>query len=177
MGEMNVDSRLPKLVFVVIAIVATIYFLSNYAQLPEIVASHFNGRGVANGWQTKSSFLTAFAGVVAIAALLTFGVPFLVSKVPVQLINLPHKEYWLAPEHRAETMAILGGSFAWFGCAVLVVVTTAINYAVGRNLHPEAQMNPPALVYVLGGFVVFALVWSIRMLAYFSRVPPQDVRS
>lgn len=95
----------------------------------------------------------------------------------MQLINLPHKEYWLAPEHRAETMGILGGSFAWFGCGVLVVVTTAINYAVGRNLHPEAQVNPPALVYVLGGFVVFTLVWSIRMLAHFSRLPPQDVRS
>jgi len=171
------DSRLPKIVFVMIAIIAAIYFRSNYSQLPEIVASHFDARGVANGWQSKSTFLTGFAGVVALAAMLTFGVPVFISKMPAGLINLPHKEYWLALERRDATMAVLRGSFAWFGCGVLVVVTTAINYAVGRNLYPETQMNPPALVYVLGGFVIFALVWSIRILAYFSRVPRQDVRS
>jgi uncharacterized protein DUF1648 len=165
------DSRLPKVVFVMIAIIAAIYFWSNYSQLPEIVASHFNARGVANGWQSKSTFLTGFAGVVALAAMLTFGVPVFISKMPAGLINLPHKEYWLAPERRSDTMALLGGSFAWFGCGALVVVTTAVNYAVGRNLHPETQMNPPALVYVLSWFVAFALIGSICMLAHFSRVP------
>ncbi len=165
------DSRLPKLVFVAIAVVAAIYFWSNYAQLPDVVASHFNARGVANGWQTKSTFLTFFAWAVALASFLAFGVPFLISKMPVELINLPHKEYWLATERRGETMDLLSGSFAWFGCGVLVVVTTAVNYAIGRNLHPEAQLDPPVLVYVLGGFVLFALIGSIRMLTHFARVP------
>jgi uncharacterized membrane protein len=171
------DSRLPRSIFVVLTIFAAIYFWSNYAQLPEVVASHFNARGVANGWQTKSTFLTFFAGAVALASFLAFGVPFLISKMPAELINLPHKEYWLAPERRAQTLALLGGSFAWFSCGVLLVVTTAVNYAIGRNLHPEAQMDPPAIEYVLGGFVVFALVGSIRMLTHFARVPPQDMRS
>jgi uncharacterized membrane protein len=165
------DSRLPKLVFVAIAILAAIYFWSNYAQLPEVVASHFNARGVANGWQTKSTFLTFFAGAVALASFLAFGVPFLISKMPVELINLPHKEYWLAPARLDETMALLAGSFAWFSCGVLLVVTTAVNYAIGRNLHPEAQLDPPMLVYVLAGFVLFALIGSIRMLTHFARIP------
>ena len=165
------DARLPKLVFVAIAIVAAIYFWSNYAQLPEVVASHFNARGVANGWQTKSTFLTFFAAAVALASFLAFGVPFLVSKMPVELVNLPHKEYWLEPERRSETLALLSGSFAWFSCGVLLVVTTAVNYAIGRNLHPEAQMDPPAIVYVLGGFILFALIGSIRLLTHFARVP------
>ena len=171
------DSRLPKIAFVAIAIVAAIYFWSEYAQLPDIVASHFNARGVANGWQTKSTFLSFFAGAVALASFLAYGVPFLISKMPLELINLPHREYWLAPERRDETLALLGGTFAWFSCGVLVVVTTAVNYAIGRNLHPEAQMDPPALVYVLGGFAVLALVGSIRMLTHFARVPPPDVQS
>ena len=166
------DSRLPKIVFICIATVAAIYFWSNYSQLPEIVASHFNARGVANGWQTKPIFLTFFAGAIALASFLTFGVPFLVSKMPAELINLPHKEYWLAPERRTETMELLSGSFAWFGCGVLVVVTTAVNYAVGRNLHPEAQqLDPSAIAYVVAGFVVFALGGSIWMLLHFARVP------
>jgi uncharacterized membrane protein len=170
------DSRLPKVVFVVIAIIAAIYFWSNYSQLPEIVASHFNARGVANGWQSKSTFLTGLAGVVALAAMLTFGVPVFISKMPAGLINLPHKEYWLALERRDATMAVLGGSFAWFGCGVLVVVTSAVNYAIGQNLHP-AQLDIPVFFYVLAGFFIFTLVWSIRMLTHFARVPPQNVRS
>ena len=170
------DSRLPKIVFVMIAIIAAIYFRSNYSQLPEIVASHFDARGVANGWQSKSTFLTGFAGVVALVAMMTFGVPVFISKMPAGLINLPHKEYWLAPERRDATMALLGGSFAWFGCGVLVVVTSAVNYAIGQNLHP-AQLDIPVFLYVLAGFFIFTLVWSIRMLTHFARVPPQNVRS
>jgi len=173
-GDSMQNSRLPKTIFVVVAVLAAIYFWSTYAQLPDVVASHFNARGVANGWQPKSVFLAFFVGSVAIAALLTFGVPWIFSKMPLNLINLPHKEYWLAPERMAESLSLLNRSFAWFGCAVLVVVATAVNYAIGRNLHPDAQLDAPVLVYVLGGFVVFAVLWSIRMLTHFARIPPDN---
>ncbi|MGB6683779.1 MAG: DUF1648 domain-containing protein [Candidatus Acidiferrum sp.] len=165
------DSRLPKMIFVLLAVLASIYFWSNYAQLPEVVASHFNARSVANGWQPKSVFFEFFAGTVAIAAFLTFGISAIISRMPVAMINLPNREYWLAPDHREETLAFLSGYFAWFGCAALVVAATAVNYAVGRNLHPEAQSDIPVFLYVLGGFLVLAIASSIRVLKRFSRVP------
>ena len=170
------DSRLPKMLFVFVAIVAAIYFWSNYTHLPDVVASHFNARGVANGWQSKSAFLIFFVGAVALASLVAFGIPRIIPKMPAGLINLPHKEYWLSAEHRAETLALLNTSFTWFGCALLLVVTTAVNYAIGRNIHPEAQPDPPALVYVLGGFFIFAIVWSIRLLAHFTTHPNSGLR-
>jgi uncharacterized membrane protein len=165
------DSRLPKMLFVLLAVLAAIYFWSNYAQLPDVVASHFNARGVANGWQSKSGFLAFFLGAVTLASFVAFGVPAVLSKIPKELINLPNKDYWLAPERQAETLALLGNSFAWFGCGILLVVTTAVNYAIGRNLHPQAQLDPPVLLYVLGGFFVFTILWSIRMIMRFSRIP------
>ncbi|MFI5095180.1 MAG: DUF1648 domain-containing protein [Candidatus Acidiferrum sp.] len=171
------DSKLPKTIFIVLAVFAAIYFWSNYAQLPNIVASHFNARGVANGWQPKSVFFAFFVGAVAIAAFLTFGVLAIFSKMPIAMINLPHKEYWLAPERRAETLARLNGSFAWFGCAVLLVVTTAVNYAIRQNLHPGGTLGTLLLLCVLGGFLVFAVSFSIRMLTHFGRVPRDDFAS
>ena len=166
------DSRLPKSIYIVLATLAAVYFWSNYSQLPDVVASHFDARGVANGWQSKSAFFAFFAGAVAISAFLTFGIPAIFSKIPVKLINLPHKEYWLAPERKSESLALLNRSFAWFGCAVLLVAITAVNYAIGRNLHPEARWDTLLLLCVLVGFLVFAISSSIRMLAHFSRTPP-----
>ncbi len=166
------DSRLPKSIFFVLAILAAIYFWPNYAQLPDVVASHFNARGVANGWQSKTMFFGFFVGAVALATFVAFGIPAIISKIPKELINLPNKDYWLAPERRNETLAILSTSFAWFGCGVLLVVTTAVNYAIGRNLHPQAQLDIPVLFYVLVGFLVFTILWSIRMITRFARVPP-----
>jgi len=171
------NSRLPRSVFVLLAALAAIYFWSNYAQLPDVVASHFNARGVPNGWQTKSMFFTFFVGAVGIAWLVGFGVPGLISNMSTALINLPHKEYWLAPERRAETLAFLNRSFAWFGCAALVLILFTFDYAVQSNLYPGHRPDPGHIWYVVVGFSAFVALWIIRLTMYFARTPTQNVRS
>jgi uncharacterized membrane protein len=170
------QSRLPRLLFLVLAAYSAVDFSAHYSQLPAVVASHFDARGVANGWQTKSVFLGFFVGAVALASVLAFGVPNIISKMPAKLINLPYKDYWLAPERRTSTIAFLGRYFAWFGCAVLAVVSSSFDYAIRENLHPVAHLDLPAIVYVLAGFLVFTALWLIRLLAYFTSHPDSEPR-
>jgi uncharacterized membrane protein len=167
------DSRLPKFLFVLLAAGAAIYFSPYYPQLPEVVASHFNGRGVPNGWQTKPAFFGVFVGVSVLAVLIGFGVPRIISAMPVQLINLPNKRYWLAPEHVAETMEFLRAYFAWFGCAVFLIMILTFDYAIQSNLHPENRPDVSRMWYILAGFLLFVVVWIVRMIARFAR-PPED---
>ena len=170
-------SSLPKLVFVMLAVGAALYFSSFYTQLPEVVASHFNGRGVANGWQTKSAFFGVLLGVSVLAAVIGFGIPRLIISLPVELINLPNKRYWLAPEHIAGTIEFLNRFFAWFGCAVFFVILVTFDYAVQSNLHPDHPPGTARLWYLFAGFLVFVVVSIARMFLRFGRVPQQDVRS
>jgi uncharacterized membrane protein len=171
------DARLPRLLFAVLAVGAAIYFSSYYAQMPEVVASHFNGRGVPNGWQTKSAFFGLFVAVSVLAAVVGFGIPRIIASLPPQMINLPNKRYWLAPEHLAETLDFLSAYFAWFGCAAFLVMILTFDYAIQSNLHPNNRPDVSRMWYILAGFLAFMVVWIARMFTRFGRVPQQNVRS
>lgn len=164
-------SRLPKLLFLVLAAYAAIHFSKYYSQLPDVVASHFDAHGVANGWQTKSAFFVVFVGVTVLAVVVGFGVPRIIGVVPAQLINLPNKRYWLAPEHLAETLEVLDTYFAWFGCAVFLIMILTFDYAVQSNLHPDSPPDVSRLWYILAGFITFSVVWITRLLKQFLQLP------
>lgn len=171
------DSRLPKLVFALLALYAAIHFPSYYSQLPDVVASHFNGRGVANGWQTKPGFFTVFVSVSVLAAVIGFGFPRIISAMPPQRINLPNKQYWLAPDRLVETQAFLNNYFAWFGCAVFLIIILTFDYAIKSNLNPQNRPDISRMWYILAGFLAFVVVWIIRLLTRFLRTPQERAGS
>jgi uncharacterized membrane protein len=164
-------SRIPKLLFLVLTAYAAVHSPAYYRQLPEVVASHFDAHGVANGWQTKSAFFAVFVGVTVLAVVVGFGVPRIIAVVPAQLINLPNKDYWLAPEHLAETLEFLNTYFAWFGCGVFLLIFLTFEYAIQSNLHPDHPPTPAHMWYILVGFLLLALALTIRILAKFLRRP------
>jgi len=163
------------LVFVLLAVGATLYFSSLYAQLPDVMASHFNARGVPNGWQTKSAFFSVLVGVTVLAAVIGFGIPRIISVMPMELINLPNKRYWLAPEQRAETMDFLNGYFAWFGCALFAIILLTINFALQANLHPGRPPNAFPMLFLLASFLAYAIFGTVRVFKRFG--PPPDNNS
>ena len=170
------DSRLPKLSFVVLAGYAAIHFPPYYQQLPDVVASHFNGRGVANGWQTRSAFFTVFVSVSVLAAVIGFAIPRIISAMPPELIHLPNRQYWLAPDHLAETRAFLDTYFAWFGCAVFLIIILAFDDAIQSNLHADNRPDVSRMWYILVGFLTFVALWTIRLLGRFLGTPQEKPR-
>lgn len=168
------DSRLPKLILVLLALYAAVHFSAAYSQLPSVVASHFNERGAANGWQPKQAFFEILIIVSVIVAVIGFAIPKVISALPLQMINLPNKSYWLAPERAAETMEFLAATCAWFACALFLFNILVFDYAIQINLDPQHPPNPARFWYVLAGFLVFVAAWTIRMIAKFVRPPRND---
>jgi len=102
--ETKSSLRLPGSIFIVLVLYGVVQARFYSSRMPWVIASHFGAGGTPNGWQTQSAFFVIEIFVVAIAALLGFVVPKTLSALPVSMINLPNKQYWLSPERRGSTL-------------------------------------------------------------------------
>src|SRR5262245_39910913 len=78
------------------------FVFGSVVQLPEQVASHFGVTGEANGWMGRSEYLIFMAAMGVGMALFIIAICFLSRFFPAWMVNLPRREYWLAPGRRAQ---------------------------------------------------------------------------
>ena len=83
---------------------AAIFIRLSGQQLPETMASHFDATGNANGFMARDTYLNFITLVAVGSPLLIVAVQALVLS-QVARINIPNRDYWLAPERRAATLA------------------------------------------------------------------------
>lgn len=163
-------SRLPRSIFVAIVLAAIAQCIFSFPQLPERVASHFAASGAPNGWMTKQAFFIIYAVMIALAAVIEIYPARSIGGRSSARINLPNKEYWLAPERRAETMAYFERFFAWYGCAFLLVMVLIMGLAIETNLDPPPHLPAGPTLAIIAGFVAFNIVSLIQMFRRFSKI-------
>jgi uncharacterized membrane protein len=164
------NTRLPNSIFFAIAMLGAVQYLYYAPRLPEILASHFGVTGAVNGWQTKAAFFSIELMIILVATLVAFAVPRLIEAMPVSLINLPHKEFWLSPERREASYAYIRLWNAWFGCALLAFLLFVMELAFRANLQTPPHFNNAAFVPALLAFVTVDTALLIRLILHFSKV-------
>ncbi len=140
--------------------------------LPDRVASHFDGSGAANGYMPHGFYVGFMLGVVVVLPALAVGLTWRSMASPHARINLPNKDYWLAPERRAETIAFLRAGVLWFGTLLITFLGYAHWLVVLANaVHPARLAN----AWLMGGLLVFLaslLVWLKGFWGHFRHRPP-----
>jgi uncharacterized membrane protein len=164
------NTRIPSSVFIALALVGAVRYFYYAPRLPEVLGSHFAGNGAANGWQSKAAFFSTELAVVVLTAVVGFGIPRIIGAMPVSLINLPNKEFWLTPERRAETLGYLQMHMAWFGCALLAFLLFVMELVFRANLQSPPRLNSAAFVPGLVAFLLFVTVSTVRLVARFARI-------
>jgi Protein of unknown function (DUF1648) len=134
--------------------------------LPERVASHFSADGQADGWMSRSAylqFISIFGSIVPLAIIVIF------RSLPVNLINVPNRDFWFSPERCAQSRDYLFRQSFWFA-GLMVGLFTGIHLAVIQaNGQSTAQLSLPVFLGVLGIFMIGILAWAANLFRHFGR--------
>jgi uncharacterized membrane protein len=162
------NASLPRSLFAAILFVAFLESARVFPRLPDRMASHFGFSGAPNGWMAKPAFFVLYSIVIALAAVVEFLMSRSIAAVPAK-IRLPHKEYWLAPERRAQSLEFLKKHFAWYGCAFLLLQVYAMELVIHANLHKAARLPSGMILIAIAMFILFNVVWVVQIFRRFSQ--------
>ena len=165
------SDRFPRGFLLLAACAAAFIWLTSRG-LPSVVASHFEANGYANGFTTRGGYVGLMLVFVAGVPTLLVTVMYIGLGRPNARINLPNRDYWLAPERRTETVAYLRAHMARFAVALMALLCYVHWLVVRAN-----QAQPPRLAspWVNGGlavFIIFAVLWTRTLLRRFRARPP-----
>jgi hypothetical protein len=156
--------------FVLLIAGAAAFILLTSLSLPDVIASHFGSDGRANGFMPRGAYVgLLLAFVIGLPTLLIVSSRGLDS--PNARINLPNRDYWLAPGRRAETVAYLRAHLKQFS-TVLVVFLCYVHWLVVRaNAIRPPRLSAPWIGVGLAAFATYAIVWTRLLLRRF-RIRP-----
>ena len=150
--------------------------IASYSDLPAKVASHFDLAGQPNGWMSRDSCVAFTLGLGVIVPGFIILMMGGAGRIPVSFINLPHRDYWLAPARRSAALAILLRYSIWFSCLTVLFVT-GLHWLIveanrpGRSPHAQSpHLSGLGISLVAGGFVVATGIWIALLLRHFSKI-------
>jgi uncharacterized membrane protein len=144
------------------------YFFYDFDLLPERVAVHFDAFGNPNGFQTKSQYQATFLGFILVVNGLFGLLSLLISKIPAQTLNVPHKEYWLSkPELKEEFSRKIQGIPPIIGIFTNAVFLLVEHIIYQANI-PDSVMKIP----VTGSVVLLLLGAGFMVLFLFNVFAP-----
>lgn len=161
-------TRIANVLFFGIVVAAAAQCATEFPLLPDRIASHFGPSGMPNGWMTKSQFFTIYAAMLLPALAVEFWVAHKIANTPGARINLPNKEFWLAPERRDATFGYFKSFFAWYGCALLLLLVYVMGLAMRANLDPSPRLPTGPTVTAITAFVAFNVAALIAVYRRFA---------
>ena len=154
--------------FVVVVRIVTLVWVS--FSLPGQVATHFGPTGAADGWGTRSGYITFD---IIISAALVLGLPMLVTPIlrgSGAGLNIPHKDFWMRPENKPLLRRRLMVDMLFLGGATGLLLSWIDVEVVRANTLATPVMGATSWVAIVG-FVVVTIGYSIWMATVRYAVP------
>jgi len=142
-----------------------------WPQLPERVATHFGIDGKPNDWMSRSASTIVFLALQLGVPVFMLAMTSLAARMPVSMVNIPNREYWLHPERRGTTMAHMSLMMTWIAVFTSLFMTAIGHLTFMANKTGEA-LNLPLFLSGLITFLIAVFTIAGRSMWHF-RMPRQ----
>lgn len=141
--------------------------LSSLAILPARVAVHFGSGGAPDGWASSLTSTSIMLGVQSLLFLGLYLAPRLLARVPSRWVNLPHRDYWLAPHRRAQALSRLSDHLWRYGTALFLFQLVAGLLTLRANLSDPVRLNERLFLTALVVVLAYTVWWILALLRDF----------
>lgn len=162
------------ILFVLVGLGQIGYYL---AILPDEVAVRFGAEGEVESSMHKLHLVGMHLAILLVGAGYFLAGALLIHKLPAKYFAvLPNKDYWLAPERRAQTLSILTGKLLRLGVATIALfdATFQLIYMVNAGSSPALMDNISPFMTTI--YLTLVFIGVIRFKRTFNRIPrsPDD---
>jgi len=135
----------------------------------EMVASHFGLSGQANAWMPRSTYLmlSIVVGIGLPVFIIVSG--YVLRFIADDTLNIPHRDYWLAPERRDETFDYIFRYFLRLACLEAVFLVGFQLLIVHANHQTPPHLSMPLVWGLLGCLLTIFAVLQIAVYRHFKR--------
>lgn len=162
-----------KIMIVLTIVVCIFQIVMWYGDLPEMVPSHFDANGDVDGQMSRNAFC-AMMGLLNLGLLI--GLPltgYLAKHLPDSLVNIPNKEYWLAPERRDASLSVMTdfvSAIAWMTGWLFIGI---FQLSAWVGIKARESISPD--FYVLMGLYSAGVIVVVVIMSLKFRKPTEDL--
>ncbi|MFN7114188.1 MAG: hypothetical protein ACK4PK_07480 [Alphaproteobacteria bacterium] len=127
-------------------------------QLSGRMAVRFDLDGRPIGWMSKDGFTVYYLCLLAFVVGSFVAVGLLAGRIPPRLLGIPHRDYWLAPERRAESLRYLKEFHLWTGAFAGLFIVGMMEMVFKINLDDIPRLDNRLFYSATGAFCFTVLV-------------------
>ena len=166
--------RLAQIAFAATTLTALGLAVYQHGSLPARVATHFGANGQPNGWMARDTHTVTQIGITIFIGGLFAALSLFLPRMPDNLINLPHRDYWLAPSRRAETFAWITGMLFCLGTTSQAFLAYIFHEVARANFAAKPALRLNSLWLQVSLFII--VVTLVITLLFRFRRPPDNNR-
>ena len=157
-----------KSIFFVLIALATAQTVYYYPLMPEVVASHFDGLGAANGWSSRNGFFSLYSAMLALLVFVFIYIPRWSEKRTSFGMKIPNRKYWLAPERLEQTRKFFRRQMLIMGVVHLSLAIFSVQLVIMANFD-QVPLLHQSIAWALGFYFVILIGWLIHFFLHFRK--------